>query len=362
MATHDYVLANASGAAFRADLNNALAAIVSNNSNATAPATTYAYQWWADTNTGQLKLRNSANDAWIVIRELDGTMLMEDGTAAAPGLAFASDLDTGFLRPGANSIAISTAGNQRLVVDASGQVAISESVVASGDIQSTSQNGSQLAGFRNILINGNLTINQRGVDIAAAATGSYGQDRWKKTAAGMTQVIEAGNFEPGATYTLSGTAVTTVNLTAPGSGNWTLPEISVAARKVQLEPGSVATPFEHRPIGLELALCQRYFQRVGGSAMPIATGFIASATASALHISYKTTMRAAPSVSSSGTTSDFVLYGDGLLRTVTGIPSGVLMSPTDAQIQVTGTVFPAVGTTAFLRTEAAGFVNFDAEL
>ena len=29
---------------------------------------------------------------------------------------------------------------------------------------------------------------------------------------------------------------------------------------VQLEPGSVATPFEHRPFGAELALCQRYFE------------------------------------------------------------------------------------------------------
>ena len=28
----------------------------------------------------------------------------------------------------------------------------------------------------------------------------------------------------------------------------------------QLEPGPVATPFEHRPIGTELALCQRYFE------------------------------------------------------------------------------------------------------
>jgi hypothetical protein len=39
--------------------------------------------------------------------------------------------------------------------------------------------------------------------------------------------------------------------------------------QVQLEPGSVATPFEQRPIGTELALCQRYYQhailaQVGG--------------------------------------------------------------------------------------------------
>jgi hypothetical protein len=31
---------------------------------------------------------------------------------------------------------------------------------------------------------------------------------------------------------------------------------------VQLEPGSVATPFEQRPIGTELALCQRYYQKL----------------------------------------------------------------------------------------------------
>ena len=70
----------------RADLNNALAAIVSNNSNATSPATTYSFQFWADTTTGQLKIRNAANSAWITLMELDGTMLMEQGTASAPAL------------------------------------------------------------------------------------------------------------------------------------------------------------------------------------------------------------------------------------------------------------------------------------
>lgn len=30
--------------------------------------------------------------------------------------------------------------------------------------------------------------------------------------------------------------------------------------RVQMEEGSVATPFEHRPIGLELSLCQRYYE------------------------------------------------------------------------------------------------------
>ena len=75
MATHDYVIANGTGAAVRSDLNNALAAIVSNNSDTTEPTTTYAFQWWADTTNGQLKLRNAANSAWVVVGTLADTNL-----------------------------------------------------------------------------------------------------------------------------------------------------------------------------------------------------------------------------------------------------------------------------------------------
>ena len=140
MATHDYVIANASGAAVRADLNNALAAIVSNNSNATEPATKYAYQWWADTNAGILKFRNAANDAWIDIVQLDGeytTIGLENGSAAAPSLFFKdSGTDTGLLSPGADSVAISTGGNQRLTIDSSGRLfvggTVSQSVMGLG--------------------------------------------------------------------------------------------------------------------------------------------------------------------------------------------------------------------------------------
>ena len=105
-----------------------------------------------------------------------------------------------------------------------------------GNVTVPSLNGGQLAGLRNVLINGNLAINQRGVTIAAAANGAYGPDRWKKVdASNMTQIVEAGNFKPSTQYTLSGTNVITQQITSPGSGNWTIPNIPITATNIQLE-------------------------------------------------------------------------------------------------------------------------------
>lgn len=75
MSTHDYVIDNQNGAGFRSDLNNALAAIATNNSSATAPSPTYANMWWADTSSGYLKQRNSANTDWISVIALGATAI-----------------------------------------------------------------------------------------------------------------------------------------------------------------------------------------------------------------------------------------------------------------------------------------------
>ena len=128
MATHDYVIANGTGAAVRSDLNGALAAIVSQNSSATEPSPSYAYQRWADTTAGVMKMRNGANNAWITLYQLDGewsTIAFENGTAAAPSIYFKdSGTDTGIYSPGADQVAISTGGTGRITVDASGNVNI----------------------------------------------------------------------------------------------------------------------------------------------------------------------------------------------------------------------------------------------
>jgi len=57
---------------------------------------------------------------------------------------------------------------------------------------------------------------------------------------------------------------------------------------MQLERGSVATPFEYRPYGTELQLCQRYYQICGGDV------FSAAYSSSALGMFYFSQMRTSP--------------------------------------------------------------------
>ena len=50
-----------------------------------------------------------------------------DGTAASPGIAFASDLNTGIYRPGADQLAISTNGTERLRITSDGKLGLGTS-------------------------------------------------------------------------------------------------------------------------------------------------------------------------------------------------------------------------------------------
>jgi len=67
----DLVVPNTSAAGVRSAINTRLQALGTQQSGATAPATTYPYQFWADTTAGQLKIRNSANSAFVVVGTLD---------------------------------------------------------------------------------------------------------------------------------------------------------------------------------------------------------------------------------------------------------------------------------------------------
>ena len=120
--------------------------------------------------------------------------------------------------------------------------------------------------FRNILYNGWVNtsdeINQRVKTFSEVSNGEYWADRWQRvTSSTMTQKVEEGNYIPNETYTLSGTNVTTTQVTSPSSGTWDWGTVPSDASLVQLEFGDVASSFEYRPKGLELFLCQRYFEK-----------------------------------------------------------------------------------------------------
>ena len=124
MAQHDYVIDNSTGANVRADINSVLQAIASNNSGSSAPSTTYAFQLFADTTNNVMKIRNSANNAFIELFQLDGTFTLEDGSASTPALAFRDDLNTGIFSSAADTFNVATGGVERMRIDSSGRVMI----------------------------------------------------------------------------------------------------------------------------------------------------------------------------------------------------------------------------------------------
>jgi hypothetical protein len=319
----------------RADWNNALAAIVSNNSGPNQPNPTYAYQFWPDTTTGLFKQRNASNTAWIVWGSLadvglgllsraggtmTGPLLVAVGTAAAPGLGVAGDSNTGWYGKAGNQLGIATAGTERGFFSAAGW---NGSVV--GAVTTPSINGGPLAGLRNQLINANPLINQRGYvsGTATTAANQYTLDRWRVVtsgqsiswtdsanvrtvtapAGGVEQVIEGININ-GGTYVLSwtGTATARVNgttianggtVTLTGGANCTVQFRSGTFSLPQLEPGGLPTVFEGRSYSLEEALCQRYFRRYTGVRI---VGYALATNEITQYLAFSPPMRIAPTM------------------------------------------------------------------
>lgn len=91
MATHDYNIDNQTAPSFRSDLNSALQAIVTQNSNATAPSVTFANMIWYDVTNKQIKKRNEANTNWITLGTVDEAL----STFLPNSLASQAEAETG---------------------------------------------------------------------------------------------------------------------------------------------------------------------------------------------------------------------------------------------------------------------------
>jgi hypothetical protein len=280
--------ANQSGAAFRSDCEQ-WPGCHSAKRRSTAQPTTYAYQWWANTTTGLLKLRNGSNSAWIVVGTLadtnlgllslaggtlTGALLADDsGTAALPAIAFDGDPNTGIFRAGADQFGIATNGVERVefgtteVVFNDGGADVDFRIegdtepnlfkIDAGldEVQVANLNGGPLAGFRNRIING---AQVRAIGTTKVSIGTS----WQKVTVTATVPSISGK-----TLGTNGDSYLALTFWFDAGSDFNARTDSLGQQsgtfeiaQVQLEPGAVATPFEQRPIGTELALCQRYFE------------------------------------------------------------------------------------------------------
>ena len=107
----DFVVANASGANVRTDLNNLFDAISINNGFGSAPTTKYKYMWYADTSSGKMSFyKANASDKLDFISLTDGNFFGPNGSAQNPSYTFTNSTSTGFYRPDANRIGVSNNG------------------------------------------------------------------------------------------------------------------------------------------------------------------------------------------------------------------------------------------------------------
>ncbi len=189
-------------------------------------------------------------------------------------------------------------------------------------------NSGPLSGLRNLIINGNFSVNQRAYasGTAVGAANTYTLDRWRVVvsgqnasyvtsgagrlvtapAGGLEQVVEGASVG-GGTYTINwtGTATCTVNGTARAKGatfalaagsNATVRFSGGTVGDVQMEPGEVVTGFELRPVALEMMLCARYYCTADGEHK--FDGSLGTATASTGATWFlPVNMRAAPTLS-----------------------------------------------------------------
>ena len=135
---------------------------------------------------------------------------------------------------------------------------------------------------------------------------------------------------------------------------------------VQVELGKVATPFEHRSYGEELALCQRYFwqQTYDSTNAPVSSSaYWSTNTNIEWVVNYPQTMRAAPTISIPTIASLYALEAQVAWRQLSSF-----------SLNEVGTKFgklsgPAATNTSHVRGEgsvvglrASGSINYDSEL
>jgi hypothetical protein len=127
--------------------------------------------------------------------------------------------------------------------------------------------------------------------------------------------------------------------------------------QVQLEPGTVATPFERRSYGQELALCQRYYARLNANSVygAFGSGRVALTTRADIYVKYPVAMRVAPTVSQSNT-----MINDQATTSL-----GVTYAGSDSMLQLVNVATGLVASAGCIwaaNNNSAAYIDLTAEL
>jgi hypothetical protein len=175
------------------------------------------------------------------------------------------------------------------------------------------------------------------------------------------------NLGAGSTYAGTANAWATANYTNP-TGAVSVVGTSGATfyiTGVQLEAGSVATPFEHRQYGQELALCQRYHHKLGGTHKVIGTAYSASTSEVAINVNLPNQMRTTPSVSLSAIGDfEFRHFNNNSITLSGSSANANYMTPDGGSYWRVGESLGGQGLAGEVRTRSGqtGYIYFDAEL
>jgi hypothetical protein len=210
-------------------------------------------------------------------------------------------------------------------------------------------------------ISASATWEKKTITFPADITGAFDNDN----AASLQLFFWLGagsNFTGGSPLqTAWGTATNTrvtgqTNLAAAVNNYWQV-------TGVQLEVGDTATDFEHKPYGVELAECQRYYYlHASGSGKRIAMGANYNSTTLVCHVPFPVTMRAAPNLEHTTGTN---YYAFGRNNAVDYLASFIIAGATEngAGLSNTNNIGGTAGDGGVVDTnDASASVAFSAEL
>lgn len=206
------------------------------------------------------------------------------------------------------------------------------------------------------------TWEKKAITLAGDVTGTW---------TGVTNTIGIGvQFSLGAGATVSGTAnAWTASLHVQPTGSVSVVGTSGATwyiTAVQFEAGSAATPLERRLYGQELALCQRYYQKVQASAAAdiLGTGYSPTTTSSHVLTNFLVEMRTKPTaLEQSGNAADYAVLHQNTTINCSSVPIYVTANRTAARtgLPVAAGLTQGQGAMAYANNTSAYFA-WSAEL